>query len=296
MEEEVRENYVNAGEVIQLAREKAREISEPGKNLKEIADQIEALIRDEGLEPAFPVNMSINEEAAHYTPAVDEERVLEEDDVLKIDIGAHSDGYIADTALTVNPSGNHADIVDTVEEVLSRALDFIEPGVTVEEFGSYVERQVPDRYNVVRNLTGHYLGRYTQHAGVSVPNVDNGSSHVIEKGDAVAIEPFITTGSGKVKDGKKGNIYKLESDRNVRGRAERKLLGEIKSFNGLPFAPRWFSSFSGRDKMALKKLVDSNVVHSYPVLNEVENGTVAQAEHTVLVGVDEGENIVTTRN
>ncbi len=296
MDSGIKENYIRAGEVIQLARKKAREVAEPGVNLKTIADEIESLISDEGLEPAFPVNLSINEEAAHYTPSPEEKRVLEEDDVVKIDIGAHSDGYIADTALTVNPSGKHQEIIDTVENVLELALEFVEPGITVQEFGAYVESQVEDDYSPVRNLTGHYLGRYTQHAGVSIPNVDNGSSHVIEKGDAVAIEPFVTTGSGKVKEGKKGNIYKLESDRNVRGRSERKLLGEIKSFNGLPFTPRWFSSFSGREKMALKRLVDSGVIHSYPVLRELEDSIVAQAEHTVLVGVEDGENIVTTRD
>lgn len=296
MEEQTRKHYVKAGEVIQEAREKARQVAEPGAELEEIVEAIEGLIRDRGLEPAFPVNLSVNEEAAHFTPGVGDDRTLKEDDVLKIDIGAHSNGYIADTALTVNPSGKHQEMIDVVEEVLQKALEFIEPGVTVEEFGSYVEKQVPDDYNVIRNLTGHYLGRYTQHAGVSVPNVDNGSQHEFKEGDAVAIEPFITTGAGKVKDGKKGNIYKLESDRNVRGRHERKLLGEIKNFQGLPFTPRWFSSFGGREKMALKRLVDSGVVRSYPVLKEIEGGLVVQAEHTVIIGSGDNDNVVTTRS
>lgn len=295
MDDEVKQDYIQAGEVIQLARERASEVAEPGTRFEEIAEEIEKLIRSEGLEPAFPVNLSVNEEAAHFTPPPGGDRVLGEDDLLKIDIGAHSGGHIADTALTVNPSGKHKEMIDTVEEVLKKALEFVEPGVKVEEFGTYVEKQVPDEYNIVRNLTGHYLGRFNQHAGVSIPNVKNGSSHTFEKGDAFAIEPFITTGAGKVKDGKKGNIYKLETDHNVRGRHERKLLGEIKEFRGLPFTSRWFSDFSGRQKMALKKLVDSGVVHSYPVLKDIEDGMVVQAEHTVLVGVDGGDNVVTTR-
>lgn len=295
MESEKKQHYVEAGEVVQKARKKAREVARPGTNLKEIADEIEGLIREEGLEPAFPVNLSINEEAAHYTPSQDEERVLKEDDILKIDIGAHSDGYIADTALTVNPSGKHQDIIDEVEEVLEAALEFLEPGKTLGEFGRFVESQVGDDYEVVRNLTGHYLGRYTQHAGVSVANVDNASSHEFKEGDAVAIEPFITTGSGRIKNGKPGNIYKLETDRNVRGRTERKLLGQIKNFNGLPFTTRWINDYSGRKKMAMKKLVQSGIVNSYEVLKEENDGMVAQAEHTVLIGADDGENIVTTR-
>jgi methionyl aminopeptidase len=72
-------------------------------------------------------------------------------------------------------------------------------------------------------------------------------------------------------------------------------MGEIKNFKGLPFTTRWISNFGGRQKMAMQKLVKSGVVKSYDVLKDREDGLVAQAEHTVLVGVDDGDNIVTTR-
>ncbi len=295
MEEEVKQHYIRAGEVIQGARQEAREVAEPGASFRDVAEAVEDFIREQGLEPAFPVNVSVDEEAAHYTPGVDEDASLGEDDVVKIDIGAHSEGYIADTALTVNPSGSQRDMVDAVEEVLEKALEFIEPGVKIGEFGSYVEQQVPEEYRVIQNLTGHYLGRYEQHAGVSIPNTANTSGREFSEGDAVAIEPFLTDGAGTVKNGRDGNIYKMEKDVNVRGRTERQLMKQIKGFNGLPFTTRWLSDFGGRQKMALKRLVDQGVVHSYPVLKDVNDGTVVQAEHTVLIGADDGENIVTTR-
>lgn len=292
MDEEVKQHYIEAGEVIQKARKKAREEAEPGKNLKEIAESIENLIRDEGLQPAFPVNMSINEEAAHYTPSEDENRVLKKDDVLKIDIGAHSEGYIADTALTVNPSGKYAEQVEAVEKVLKEALEFIEPGKTVGEFGSYVEDQVPDGLTPVVNLTGHSIGHFTQHAGLSIPNVSNTNEYTFEEGDAVAIEPFISMGSGKVANGKEGNIYKLESAQ-ARGRGPRQVIKKAKNYDGLPFTDRWMD-LEGKEKFAFKRLVKSGQIHSYPVLKDT--GNVFQAEHTVLIGEGEdGENIVTTR-
>lgn len=293
MKEETKQNYIEAGEVVQKARRKARELAEPGTNLKVIAEEVEELIRDEGLEPAFPVNISIDDEAAHYSASPEESREVQASDVIKIDIGAHSDGYIADTALTVNPSGDHSDMIEASERVLEEALDFVEPGVTVGELGTHIQNSVPEKYSVVRNLTGHYIDQYTQHAGVSIPNISSANTHVIEKGDAVAIEPFITTGSGKIKNGKKGNIY-IHKGGNVRGRTERKLLKQIKKFQGLPFSSRWLD-MNAREKMALKKLVNAGAVKHYPILKEVEGGKVAQAEHTVLVGVDDGENIVTTR-
>lgn len=294
MDQETKKKYIEAGKVVQKARKKARETATPGTNLKVIAEKVEGLIRDEGLEPAFPVNISINDEAAHYSAAPTEERELQASDVVKIDIGAHKDGYIADSALTVNPSGEHQEIIGAVEETLEKALDFVEPGVTVGELGTYIQNQVPDQYSVVRNLTGHYIGHYEQHAGVSIPNISTANNHVIEKGDTIAVEPFITDGSGKIKNGKKGNIY-LHKGGKVRGRTERKLLKKIKEFQGLPFSSRWLD-LNPREKMSLKKLCNSEVVKHYPVLKEVKGGMVAQAEHTVLVGVDDGENVVTTRS
>lgn len=294
MEEEVKEKYVRAGEVIQEARSIAREKAEPGVNLGDLVEAIESHIRDESLEPAFPVNTSVNEEAAHYTPPSDEDRTLGKSDIIKIDIGAHCDGYIADTALTVNPDGSQREIIEAVESVLEEALEFIEPGVTVGEFGTFVEKQVPEEYNVVQNLTGHYLGRYEQHAGVSIPNKHNQNSHEFERGDAVAIEPFLTTGSGMVKNGADGNIYKLESG-NVRDRTARKLVKKIENYNGLPFASRWLE-MSGRERMAFKKMVQSEKIKSYPVLRDRTGSKVAQAEHTVLVGMaEDGGNLITTR-
>ncbi len=294
MEEEVKQKYIDAGLVVQEARKKAREIAEPGENLGDIAENIEDLIHNEGLEPAFPVNLSINDEAAHYSPGVNEKRVLNDTDVLKIDIGAHKDGYIADTALTVNNSGEHKEMIKAVDEVLEKALNFIEPGITIGELGTFIENQVPQKYNVVRNLTGHYIDRYAQHAGVSIPNIANANTHVIQEGDAFAVEPFLTTGSGKIKNGKKGNIY-IRKEGKVRGRTERQVLKKIGGFQGLPFSSRWLN-MSPREQLALKKLVSANAVKHYPVLKEVEGGIVVQSEHTVLVGVDDGKNIVTTKS
>ena len=294
MDSEIRKNYQKSGKVIQKARKKARKLAEPGTNLQIIVEEVEQLIREEGLEPAFPVNVSLNDVAAHYSSGLEESRELKADDVLKIDIGAHSEGYIADTALTVNPSGKYSEMIEVNEAVLEKALEFIEPGVTVGELGTYVQNQVPDKYSVVRNLTGHSLDKNTQHAGLSIPNVANKNNTVLQEGDAVAIEPFLTTGAGKIKEGKKGNIY-IQQSGGVRGRAERKLLKQIKGFNGLPFSPRWLDDFGGREKMALKKLVQNGAVKHYPVLKELDGGVVTQAEHTVLVGADNGENIVTTR-
>lgn len=294
MEEDVKQKYIEAGEAVQEAKDVAENLAEPGRNFAEIAEQIEQTIRDRGLEPAFPVNMSRNQEAAHYTPPANGERELKASDVLKVDIGAHSDGYIADTAVTINPDGSASEMIEAVEQLLKKALEYVEPGVTVGEFGTYVENQAPDEYNIVQNLTGHYIDRYEQHAGVSIPNAHNQNTHKFKKGDTVAIEPFLSSGTGKVKNGAEGNIYKLESSK-VRDRTARKLIKRIQQYRGLPFSSRWLD-MGAREKMAFKKMVQRDQIHSYPILRDSSDSTVVQAEQTVLVGMGEdGENVITTR-
>ena len=288
-----KKHYIRAGKAIQEARKKAREVTEPGTSIKSVAEQVESVVRDHDLDPAFPVNISIDDVAAHYTPNRSDDREIKSSDVVKVDIGAHSEGFIADTAVTINPDGSKSDMIEASERALSVALDFVEPGVTVGELGKKVEKEVPDRYEVVRNLTGHSVGKFTQHAGLSIPNYSNESDYEFEVGDSFAVEPFLTDGSGKVKNGADGNIYKLERDTSVRGKTERKLMSKIRDFNGLPFTTRWFDDYGAREKMAMKKLVQGDIVHSYPVLNEVKGGTVAQAEHTVVLTED--GKIVTTR-
>ncbi len=293
MEEKVKNHYIEAGKVVQEARKIAREESTPGTKLYDIADKIEQHIRDNGLKPAFPVNTSLNNEAAHYTPSPKSKKTLSKDDVLKIDIGAHSEGYIADSALTINPSDKHEHVIKAVEKVLKEALDFVEPGITVGELGTHIENQVPDEFTPIHNLTGHYVDRYEQHAGISIPNIANANNHVIQKGDAIAVEPFITTGKGNVREGREGNIYKQEKKR-VRSRTERRVMKKVNSFNNLPFTDRWLK-LNPKEKMVFKKLVKKQAIHSYPVLRDTEGSIVAQAEHTILVGVDGGENIITTK-
>jgi methionyl aminopeptidase len=292
MEQEKQSHYVEAGKAIQKARKKAREVTEPGVKINSVAEEVEQVVRDQGLDPAFPVNISIDDVAAHYTPTRDDDREVKPSDVVKVDIGAHSEGFIADTAVTINPDDSKQEMIEAAESVLSKALDYVEPGVTVGEIGDVIEREIPDRYEVVRNLTGHSVGKFTQHAGLSIPNYSNDSDYEFEVGDSFAVEPFLTDGSGKVKNGADGNIYKLERDTSVRGKAERKLMSRIRDFNGLPFTTRWFDDYGARERMAMKKLVQGDIVHSYPILNEIKGGTVVQAEHTVIL-TENGKKVTT---
>jgi len=293
MDEDVKQKYIEAGRITKEAREAAKEMAEPGVKLEDIAERAETLIREEGAQPAFPTNLSINEEAAHYTPEMNDDRELEEGDVLKIDLGAQVDGYIGDTAVTVDLGANDG-IVDASASALERVLDAVEPGVEAGEIGRMIQEEIESRgFKPIRNLGGHGLEQYTQHSGDRIPNVETDSTMTLEPGNAYAIEPFATDGDGKVHDGSPGNIYKYEGG-NTRDRTARKILGQVKDrYRTLPFTSRWFDVSPARLKLAFRNLVNSGVFHEYDVLRERDGAVVSQMEHTIVVLED--EVLVTTR-
>ena len=285
------ENHREAGEILAQVREEAAERVEVGASHLELAEWTEERIRELGGEPAFPVNISIDEEAAHATPSADDSSTFGEE-MINLDIGVHIDGWLADTAITVDLSG-HDDLAEAPKAALDAALDLVEPGVETGEIGAAIEEVIDGYgYNPVVNLTGHGLGRWDQHTPPNIPNRAVSQSVELEAGDVVAVEPFATDGGGKVSEGNDEQIFALDREQSVRNRDARQALDQItEEFRTLPFATRWLDV--DRSEMALRRLERQNVVHGYPVLKEDEGALVSQKEHTVIVTEDGCE--VTTR-
>jgi methionyl aminopeptidase len=286
------ENCREAGRILAQVRDEAAQRVEPGASHLEHAEWAEERIRELGGEPAFPVNISIDEEAAHATPATDDDATFGEE-MVNLDVGVHVDGWLADTAVTVDLSG-HPDLAEASAEALDAALEVIEAGVHTGRIGAEIE-SVIDGYgfNPVVNLTGHGLGHWDQHTAPNIPNRAVDSGVELEAGDVVAIEPFATDGSGKVSEGAEEEIFALDREGSVRDRAARQALEQItEEFRTLPFATRWLDS--PRPKMALRRLQQADIVHGYPVLKEDDGSLVSQKEHTVIVTEDGCE--VTTRS
>lgn len=291
LEAEKYEKHREAGEILAQVRDEAAERCEVGTGYLELSEWAEDRIRELGGDPAFPVNVSVDEEAAHGAAGPDDDRTVGEE-VVKLDIGVHVDGWLADTAVTVDLRGE-PDLVEASEAALAAALDTIEAGVEAGEVGAVIEETIEGYgFNPVVNLSGHGLGRWEQHTDPNIPNRAVEQSATLEHGDVVAVEPFATTGSGKVREGAQEEIYALEQERTVRDRAARQALDQItEEFRTLPFATRWLDG--PRAEMALRRLVANDIVHGYPVLKENDGELVSQKEHTVIVTDDGCE--VTTR-
>src|SRR3989338_9223128 len=100
--------------------------------LIEIAEKIEAKIVELGGKPAFPVNLSINEIAAHYTPSHDDKTKAH--GLLKVDFGVHIDGWIADNAFSVDleNSEENKKLIKASEEALENAIELIKSKIKVK--------------------------------------------------------------------------------------------------------------------------------------------------------------------
>ncbi len=292
LESEQYEKHREAGEILAQVREETVDRIEVGASHLEVAEYAENRIRELGGKPAFPVNVSIDEEAAHATPSRDDDSTFGEE-MINIDIGVHIDGWLADTATTVDLSG-HDDLVDASADALDAAIETVASGVHTGEVGAAIEAAIDGYgYNPVVNLSGHGLGHWDQHTDPSIPNRAVPQGVEFEVGDVVAIEPFATDGSGKVGEGSSEQIFALEHEGSVRNRQAKQVLEQItEEFRTLPFAARWLDS--SRAEMALRRLKTQGLVHGYPVLKEDEGCLVSQKEHTVIVTDDGCE--VTTRS
>ena len=294
MEPEVLEKYRKAGKICADVKKEILKKIKPGMPILELAEYIEKGVSEKGGQPAFPVNISINEVAAHYTPTLNDETKIQAGDLVKIDIGVHVDGYIGDMAFTY--CSEPSPLVEGSEKVLEKVIGIIKPGVTLAEIGNTVEKTVSElKLGVIVNLTGHTLQRFVFHGQPNIPNVSNNLNYSFKEGDVIAIEPFITESNGFVKESGTTEIYRYLMDRPVRLTEARKILAMARDeWHSLPFAKRWlYKKFSPvKVSLAIRQLEMVGAIETYPVLKEVENKKIAQAEHTIIV---DKEPVVTTR-
>jgi len=292
LSDEVLEKYRLAGKIAAEVREQVKRSVSEGMPIIDICERTEALIRKKGGKPAFPCNVSINEITAHYTSPPGDKRTVPSGGLVKVDLGVHVDGYIADTAQTVCFNPEYEDLVTTAEEALQTGIKTIRAGMFTSRFGSTVQKVIESHgLKPVANLTGHQVGRYMIHAGRSLPNVSHLSASRVNAGEVYAIEPFVTlkNAAGKVESGRDTHIFRFMKQKSLKNESAKKLLDYIaQNFHTLPFTERWLQKVVSPDRYraAFSELLSSKALMAYPVFIEASGKPVAQAEHTVLVTRD----------
>jgi len=295
MEPHILNNYIRAGKITSEVREESKKLVKVGTSLLDIAERVEEMIRKNGAHPAFPVNLSLNDAAAHYTPTANDKTIIKEKDILKVDIGVHVNGYVGDTAYTISFDPDLETLVEASEKALEEAIKLCTPGTLLSDLSSKIEEVIKSfGFKPISNLTGHGLEQYDLHAHPQVPNIGFSSDYTLEENQVIAIEPFATNGAGVVKEAPESMIFKIETIKPTRNMDARKIIEWSEQFQGLPFAERWLKQLNMSDfklKMALRELRNIDVLNEYPVLKEAKGGMISQAEHTVII---KDKPIVTT--
>ncbi|MCK5624378.1 type II methionyl aminopeptidase [Candidatus Pacearchaeota archaeon] len=302
-----KQSIIKAGEIAIEVKKYAKSFIKKDMLLLEIADKIESKIIELGGKPAFPTNTSINEVAAHYAPSHDDETKAH--GLLKIDLGVHIDGYIADTAFSLDLENNEENkkLIIASQEALNNAIKLIknnfeggggaDGSLTTNQIGKIVQETIESKgFSPIINLSGHEMKENELHAGLTIPNIDDKKEISIKKG-LYAIEPFATNGSGRVYDGKPSGIYMVTDSKNIRSSIAREVLEFIlEEYYTLPFCSRWLvKKFGAKALFGLRQLEENGNLHHFPQLIETGKGKVAQAENTVLVE-DDKVTITTEEN
>jgi methionyl aminopeptidase len=289
-----KQDFLKAGKISAKVREASKAWVFAGAKYSDIADKVEAMILKLGARPAFPVNISANEYAAHDTAKPNDERTLRVGDVIKIDLGASVNGWLGDTAYTVEVgSDKHASLIKASEDALNAAIKVTKVGAELRVIGKAIQEVIKGAgFNPIRNLGGHPLGENKLHGAFSIPNHDNSSTQKLEPG-GIAIEPFATTGDGWVENDPEILIYGLKKARPVRNVIARKILKHvISNYGTLPFAERWIAKEFKHYEYGLRALLNEGILHGYHKLREKNKGIVSQSEHSLLIN---GGTIITTK-
>lgn len=304
MSDEWIESYIKAGKAVIAAKRLAEKLIKPGASYLEIANKCEEEIINQGCQLSFPINMSLDELAAHYSPTIDDSTIVPNKGLLKIDLGSHYNGYIADSAITFNIDKDPKlqNYIDAAQEALDGAIEIFKSGTKLYEIGEVIANIIHNHgLRPIKNLGGHELKQYNLHAGPFVPNVkDLTHKEVIKPGDAYACEPFSTSGKGLVTNGNKSYIYRFA--RRVKKNLPYEELNYMKKIEeltkNLPFSPRLLEKHNIIPKNKIQKIIEAfkrkKILDHYPILIEITRAPVAQQEHTIIIDMD-GNPIVTTR-
>ncbi|MGA1793148.1 MAG: type II methionyl aminopeptidase [Thermoplasmatota archaeon] len=286
MEEDDLQSWKDAGSIASKAREIGARMVAENVTYLEVVEAVEDFILDQGAEVAFPTNIAVNDVAAHYTPRPGEKTRFKYGDLVKVDVGAHIDGCIGDTAKTVEVGTvTYTQLIQASKRALEAAIEVIRGGISLSTIGSIVERTMNSMgFKPIVNLTGHAIERYNLHAGISVPNYDDRGREYLPEGTIVAVEPFATTGVGEVKSWKRSNIYRFVREKGKLKEEQELAMSLIRTGKPrLPFSERWLEKGFPDAERPLKGLVRAGSVYSYPILREASGGMVSQWEHTLYV-------------
>jgi methionyl aminopeptidase len=260
----------------------------PGLKPYDLCVSIEAQL---GVDIAFPVGINIDHCAAHYSPMNSSETtVFTKDNVVKIDYGIQTDGYILDAAFTVAFDNKHRELLEASRKACMEGANYFKHNRPLIEITKQIQRQVPENFGVIKDLCGHQIKPYLIHGGKVVPNVIIPYKEKAFEGEIYTVEPFVSS----IKNPQVYNSvdplehshymfnYHQHSFRDSKSFLQ--LLPELYRYQTLAFHTRWLPQ---KEQSYLPKLLDKHLYQSYPPIYEKNKDTkIAQFETTLVVTTD----------
>ncbi|WP_276371648.1 type I methionyl aminopeptidase [Chryseolinea sp. H1M3-3] len=195
-----------ASEAVAYTLKQMRDYARPGMTTKQLDNYGGQILRNFGAKSApfltygFPgwTCISVNNEFCHGIPS--DRKVLSEGDLINIDVSAELDGYWSDNGgsfVLGTKVNQHQKLVNASKEILHKAIYNIKSGVRLSDIGFLMETEAKKRgYRVIKNLTGHGIGRSLHEAPAEIANFRNPLNLTrFKKNSVVAIETFISTTS-----------------------------------------------------------------------------------------------------
>lgn len=195
-----------ASEAVACALKEMRAYAKAGISTKELDNYGAQILNDLGAKSApfltygFPgyTCISVNNEFCHGIPS--DKRILTEGDLINIDVSAELDGFWSDNGSSFvigNDVNQHQKLVEASKQILQKAIQNIKGGVRIADIGYIIESEAKKRgYKVIKNLTGHGIGRSLHEAPNEIANFrDRFNPTRFKKNSVVAIETFISTTS-----------------------------------------------------------------------------------------------------
>jgi methionyl aminopeptidase len=290
MKEDILKKLIDSGKINHQAQQFAKKKAKPGVSLYDLGTAIDKFVQEQGVRSAWPTCLSINHEAAHNTYSKEEDYLLKEEDVLKVDVGVMIDGYISDSAQTIIFDNKHEKLKEASLQALIKSKKFLEKNyktAKISDVGKIIEETINDYgYKPISNLSGHFLGKNKTHNYPSIPNIyTDFDNKFVEFDNNFAIEPFASTGKGFVNEGSVLRIFTFVEEKPIRDKNARKLIDELKSYQGTQFLEDWVGKdlTSFEKKFALRELLKSEIIDGYPVLVDNKGSYVSQAETTFVI-------------
>jgi len=250
---------------------------------------------------SFPTSISVNHCVGHFSPLVDDndQTVLQEGDIAKIDLGVHIDGYIAVAAHTIivtsQPSvattGRKADVICAAYHAAEAAHRLLKPGKKNTEITEVINKIAEVfKCNIVEGVLSHQMKRFVIDANRSIISKSSPEHKVeefeFEENQIYSIDIVVSTGEGKPKELEtKTTIFKRAVERNylLKMKASREVFTQVnKNFPTFPFNLRALGD-EKRAKLGITEMLKHDLVHPYPILYEKQGEYVAQFKFTALI-------------